>query len=62
VEKVRAELSRPTFQALQLHERCAYFSEEELIKEASAMMRWAKDASAIEGLATRVGEVNWYEE
>lgn len=60
IEKVQAELSRPTFQSLQLHERCGFFSEEELIKEADAIMRWAKDTSAIDALATKVGEVNFY--
>lgn len=62
MKKVQAELSRPTFQSLQLHERCGFFSEEELIKEADAIMRWAKDTSAVDALASKVGEVNFYED
>jgi hypothetical protein len=46
LEKVRRELSRPTFQVLELHKRCAYFSDEALISEAGGIMQWATAPSA----------------
>lgn len=58
MEKVKRELSRPTFQALELHKRCGYFSDEALIKEASQIMRWATDVSAIERLASKVDDIS----
>ena len=58
LEQVRRELSRPTFQALELHKRCAFFSEESLIQNAENIMRWANHPSAIENLALRVGDVD----
>jgi len=58
LDKVRRELSRPTFQYLELHKRCGYFSEEKLAQQADAIMLWANDPSAIEKLATKVGDVN----
>jgi hypothetical protein len=58
MDKVRRELSRPTFQYLELHRRCGFFSDEDLIREADAIMRWASDPSAIERLAKKVGEVS----
>lgn len=57
LDKVRHELSRPTFQTLELHKRCGFFSEERLIEEAEAITRWATNPSAIEKLASRVGDV-----
>jgi hypothetical protein len=57
MDKVRRELSRPTFQYLELHRRCGFFSDEDLIREADAIMRWANDPSAIERLAEKVGDV-----
>lgn len=57
LDKVRHELSRPTFQALELHKRCGFFSEERLIKEAEHIMNWAASPSAIEKLASRIGDV-----
>ncbi len=57
LDKVRIELSRPTFQALELHKRCGFFSEEKLLEEAEPIMRWATDPSAIERLASRVSDV-----
>lgn len=58
MEKVKRELSRPTFQALELHKRCGYFSDEALIKEASQIMKWATDVSAIERLASKVDDIS----
>lgn len=55
LDKVRRELSRPTFQALELNQRCGFFAFEELIKQSDAMMMWATDPSIIERLAHRVG-------
>jgi hypothetical protein len=57
LDKVRRELSRPTFQFLELHKRCGFFSEEKLIQEAENIMRWASHPSAIERLAAKVGDV-----
>jgi hypothetical protein len=54
---VRRELSRPTFQALELHKRCGYFSEEALQRQAEHIMRWATSPAAIEQLATYIGDV-----
>jgi len=51
---VRRELSRPTFQAIELHQRCGFFSIEELLREMVAMLRWATDAYAINRLAHKV--------
>ncbi len=55
--KVRRELSRPTFQALELHKRCGFFSYELLSQEAESIMRWADDASAIDKLAEKVDDM-----
>ena len=57
LDKVRRELSRPTFQALELHKRCGLFSFEALNREAAGMMQWASDPSAIEKLAEWVDDV-----
>lgn len=58
LDKVRRELSRPTFQALELHKRCGFFSEERLLQEAEYIMRWATHPSAIEKLASKVDDVD----
>jgi hypothetical protein len=58
MDKVRRELSRPTFQYLELHKRCGFFSDEDLIHEAEAIVRWASDPAAIERLAHKVGDVS----
>ena len=58
LDKVRRELSRPTFQALELHKRCGFFSFEVLHRDAEAMIRWAADPTAIDRLAERVGDVS----
>ena len=52
MQKVANELSRPTFQMLELHKRCGYFSDETLIEKADEIMRWASDSSAIQRLAS----------
>ncbi|HJT59403.1 MAG TPA: hypothetical protein VJ761_23040 [Ktedonobacteraceae bacterium] len=54
LDKVRRELSRPTFQILGLHKRCGFFAEEKLMVEAEAIMRWANQPSVIEKLAFKV--------
>ena len=58
MDQVRRELSRPTFQALELHRRCGYFSGEDLVKEAENIMFWASSPSAIDRLARKVEDVN----
>jgi hypothetical protein len=58
MDKVRRELSRPTFQYLELHKRCGFFSDNDLIEEADSIMRWASDPSAIERLAQKVSDVS----
>lgn len=57
LDKVRRELARPTFRALGLHERCAFFSGEALLDAADGLTRWANDPSAIERLAVRADDV-----
>ena len=54
LEKVRRELLRPTFQTLELHRRCAFFSSESLAETADSIMRWASGPGAIDRLAERV--------
>jgi hypothetical protein len=54
IAKVRRELSRPTFQFLQLQENCGFFSYEELIREKGNIIRWAKSPDAIDKLAEYV--------
>ena len=55
IEKVRRELSRPTFQTLELNLRCGFFSEEALIQDADHIMKWGSDPSVIENMAEKVG-------
>ncbi len=54
ISQVRKELARPTFQAVELHQRCGFFSIEELMREMENILRWAKDPSAINNLAKKV--------
>ncbi len=54
LSKVRKELARPTFQTLELHKRCGFFSCQKLKKEADNIMRWANDPAAIDKIAERV--------
>ena len=44
--------------SLELHKRCAFFSEESLIQHAENIMRWANHPAAIENLALRVGDAD----
>jgi len=53
---VRRQLSRPTFQTLELHKRCGYFSEEVLLRDAPDIMKWATSPTAIDQLARYVGD------
>ena len=55
--QVRKVLSRPTFQDLELHHRCGFFSDEQLVKEAENIMQWATDASVIKKFASKVPDV-----
>ena len=50
-QEVIRQLSRPTFQALELHRRCGYFTVEDLKKELGSILKWAKDADSIRQLA-----------
>lgn len=54
LDKVQRELSRPTFQAIELHETCGFFSYDELIAETESIMRWANSPDAIRKLAKYV--------
>lgn len=54
LSQVRAQLSRPTFQFLELHKRCGYFSCELLHEHAESILRWATSPVAIEQLAAKV--------
>ena len=56
IDKVRRELNRPTFRKLELHERCGFFSDEDLVAAADGMLKWASDPSAIDELAEFIGE------
>jgi len=55
---VRKQLSRPTFQSLDLNSRCGFFSIESLKEQYPAMMKWAKDPSSIKELATFVADTS----
>lgn len=50
-QDVVRQLSRPTFQALDLHTRCGYFTVENLKTEVGHILKWAKDADCIRQLA-----------
>lgn len=52
------QLSRPTFQSIDLNARCGFFTFENLKKEAPAMVKWAKDPAIIRKLATFVGDTD----
>jgi hypothetical protein len=47
-------LSRPTFQTLDLHKRCGFFSCESLLRHSDGILRWATSPAAIEQLAAKV--------
>jgi hypothetical protein len=55
--EVIRQLSRPTFQALELHRRCGYFTVEDIKTEVGHMLKWAKDADCIRQLAKWVGDI-----
>ena len=50
------QLSRPTFQFLDLNSLCGFFTIETLKKEIPGMMKWAKDPSTIKELAKFVAD------
>jgi len=52
--RVRRELVRPTFRALELDRRCRFFSSEALLKALPNLARWATGPDAIEKLAEMV--------
>lgn len=56
LNKVAKELSRPTFKMLELPERCGFFSDERLEKEAPNIIKWATSPSAIDNLAQKIVE------
>jgi hypothetical protein len=58
LDQVKRQLLRPTFQALDLHKRCGFFSDETLLREADGIMRWANDPSIIEKLASKVEDAS----
>ena len=49
--KVRRELLRPTFRALELDRRCRFFSSESLLRALPSLARWANGPEAIDKLA-----------
>ena len=53
LDKVKRELLRPTFQYLELAERCLYFSFERIVQESEAILRWASDPAVIKQLAAK---------
>ena len=50
-QEVVRQLSRPTFQNLELHRRCGYFTLENLKSELGPILKWAKDSDCIRQLA-----------
>ncbi len=56
LDKVRRQLSRPSLQALELHERCGFFSVKALVEQAEHIKKWAKDPDSIDKLAEYVQE------
>lgn len=55
---VEAELRRPTFQTLDLHKHCGFFSETALLAARDGLMQWASDPRAIHKLAKFVDDVD----
>jgi hypothetical protein len=51
------QLSRPTFQSLDLNSTCGFFTIETLRNDIPAMMKWAKDPASIKELAKFVADV-----
>lgn len=57
VGEIVKNLSRPAFQRLELHEKCGYFTIEELKSHREGLLRFATEPSAIKKLARYVDEV-----
>ncbi|HEU4564396.1 MAG TPA: hypothetical protein VFS05_07105, partial [Gemmatimonadaceae bacterium] len=55
-EKVRRELARPSFQALDLPARSGVLSAEALAEAAESIMRWGSDPRVLDRLALRADE------
>lgn len=55
--KVINELSRPTFQRIELHQYCGFISSEDLEMHAASIMKFASDVKAINALAVKAGDV-----
>ncbi len=53
------QLSRPTFQDLELHKKCSFFTFEDLRSELNSIMRWAKDSRSMRTLAKSVDDVSY---
>lgn len=51
VKKVKEQLSRPTFKALELHHKCKWIVIEELEKYWENMMNWGSDTDIIDQIA-----------
>ena len=56
VDQVRKQLSRPTFQTLELHKRCGFFTCEDLLQASDSIMQWASNPAAINKLAKWVDD------
>jgi hypothetical protein len=56
--EVVKQLSRPTFQALEINQRCGFFTFESLKQEMPAIMKWAKSPSSIRDLAKFVDDAS----
>lgn len=54
------QLSRATFQDLELHKKCRFFTFEDLKREMESIMKWAKDPSSMRDLAKSVDDVSEY--
>jgi type II restriction enzyme len=52
------QLSRPTFQSLDLNRRCGFITIEDLMQESPGMMKWAPDAATVKELAKFVDDVS----
>jgi hypothetical protein len=55
---VQEQLSRLTFQRLELHTICRFFTFETLHAEADAIMRYASDVKAIDRISQRVDDIS----
>ncbi|MCD4686806.1 MAG: hypothetical protein K8S97_12805 [Anaerolineae bacterium] len=59
LDKVKSELERATFQQLELHTRCGFFSYEKLIEEAPGIQKWANEPNIIRRLAQWADDVDF---